>query len=400
MLFVTFILAEVTARMITETGPNGIQKFRDVVLLPLRPNETQVRQALDKMSRDPLLMRDSDIGWKVRPNKNDDDNQTNAQGIRTDPERIFSLNPPDGKVRILTVGDSFVYCSQVGNGETWQHYLEQTRDDLEILNLGLPGGGSDQAFLRWNRDGKPLKPHIVILGIWPDNIFRNLNVLEYYRTHTSIPMTKPRLVADAAGTWKFVNSPIMSDDELVATLTNPEGKPILKHEYWYDPDDTKLAPYRRLRVIQVVESVWRRYQIRQTHRTLYSGAVPDGIEVTLAIVKMFATEAHDAGSIPLVLLIPDRERLAVHAGDKPFPLIQALRDAGIEVIDMGPTFGYEVMKEGAAKYYVGGVGHHSPLGNQVFARHLERELRPWIKKAHALSKGVQAGKGDAGASEK
>jgi hypothetical protein len=387
-LFIAFVLAEVTTRMITATGPHGIQKFRDVALLPLRPSETQVREALDKMSRDPLLVRDPDLGWNVRPNKNGGAAQINAQGVRTDPAHLYSVNPPEGKVRILTVGDSFVYCSQVVNGETWQDYLERTRDDLEVLNLGLPGSGTDQAFLRWKRDGKAFRSHIVVLGIWPDNIFRNLNLLGYYRMQTSIPLTKPRLVLDADGAWKFVNSPIMSNEELIATLAHPEGKPLLKHEYWYDPDDTKLTPYRRLRAVQFAESVWRRYQLRQTHRKLYSGEVPDGIAVTLAIAKMFAQQARDAGSIPLVLLIPDGERLAMHVGENPFPLVQALRDAGIDIIDMGPTFGREVMKEGSAKYYVGGVGHHSAFGNQVFARLLERELRPWIRKAQGLPEGT------------
>jgi hypothetical protein len=385
MFFVTFVLTEVAARMITETSADGIQKFRKVVLLPLRPNETQVRHALDKMSQDTFLVRDSDIGWNVRPNKKNDAHQTNSQGIRADPTHVYAENPPEGKVRIATVGDSYVFCSQVNNGETWQHYLEQMRDDLEILNMGLPGGGTDQAFLRWERDGKRFKAQIVILGIWPDNIFRNLTILDYYRTQTSMAFTKPRLVLDAAGAWKFVNSPIMSNDELVATLTHPEDKPLLKYEYWYYRDDAKLAPYRRVRTIQLVESIWRRYQIRQTHQRLYSGAIPDGIDVTVAIAKLFAKRVHDAGSTPLVLLIPDRERLAMHTGEKPFPLIQALRYAGIDVIDMGPTFGSEVMKEGAAKYYVDAVGHNSPFGNQVFARYLERELRPWIEKASVHS---------------
>ena len=57
---------------------------------------------------------------------------------------------------------------QVNNGETWQDYLEQMRDDVEFLNLGLPGGGTDQAFLRWKQDGIQFKSHIVILGIWPE----------------------------------------------------------------------------------------------------------------------------------------------------------------------------------------------------------------------------------------
>jgi hypothetical protein len=380
-LLAALVLAEIGARSITETLPNGIQKFGEVTLVPLRPAEEQVRGELTKARRDPMLMRDPDIGWTVRPDKQDDANQTNSQGVRANPARIFAGAPPDGKVRIVTIGDSFVYCSQVDNGETWQDYLGLMREDLEILNLGLPGGGTDQAFLRWQRDGRKFRSHIVILGIWPDNIFRNLSVLEYYLTRISIPKTKPRLAMGATGTWQFVNLPIMSEDEQVDTLSRPEGKALLSHEYWYEPGDVKATSFRRVRLLQIVESLWRRYQIRQTHERLYSGEIPDGIEVTLQIAKMFAEQVRATGAVPLILMIPDRERLAMHVGTEPFPLVRRLRDAGIEVLDLGPTFGAEVLREGAVRYYVGGIGHHSPFGNRVFAKYLERDLRPWIARA-------------------
>lgn len=35
---------------------------------------------------------------------------------------------------------------------------------------------------------------------------------------------------------------------------------------------------------------------------------------------------------------------------------------------------------------MGRIGHHSAYGNQVFARYLEKELRPWIEKARVLLK--------------
>ena len=106
----------------------------------------------------------------------------------------------------------------------------------------------------------------------------------------------------------------------------------------------------------------------------------------LAIVKLFAKEVREEGSIPLVMIIPDRTRLDLHKGEDAFPLTQRIRDERIDVIDMGLSFGQDVMTNGPAEYYVGGVGHHSPHGNQVFARYLEKELRPWIEQAHSLSR--------------
>lgn len=389
-LFVTFLMAEATARLITETAPNGLRRtrFREVALLPLRPDAALVRQAIDKRDRFP----DHDLGWNVWPNQRELRDYTNALGFRIRPGQAYSTQPPPGKVRIQTLGDSFVYCSEVKADETWQTYLERQRDDVEVMNLGLPAAGTDQAFLRWRRDGKAFKSHIVLLGIWPDNIFRNLNIVEYYRTQSTLAYTKPRLARDDAGGWRFVNAPTMSRDELVATLANPEGRPLLKYEFWYEPRDTRPSLYQRSRLLQLAASVWRRYQRKLIYNKIYTGEIPDGIDVTLAIVKLFAREVRDAGSIPIVLVIPDRKRLDLQAGTTPFPLVERMRAEGIDVIDTGPTFGREIMQNGAARYYVGGVGHQSPFGNEVFAQYLAKELRPWIEKAHALSEEAQVEK--------
>jgi len=390
-LLATFVLAEVTARLLTETTPSGLlrTRFREVALLPLRPSEAVVRQALDTFSRDRFLETDRDLGWNVRRNLNEGIDHTNSLGFRAEPDYRYSALPPDGKVRVVTLGDSFVYCSQVRNHETWQVYLEGLNDGIEVLNLGLPGGGTDQAFLRWRRDGKPFWSHIVVLGIWPDNLFRNLAIVDYYRTMSSLPFTKPRLVLDASGATRFVNVPIMSRDELVSTLTNPEANALLEHDFWFEPRDVAAFWYRRIRVFQLVESVWRRYERKLTYRKLLMGVTPDAIEVTVAIVKLFAEEVREAGSIPLVLMIPDRTSLDPDMGGDLLPLIQRFREEQIDVIDMGPSFGHEVMTNGPAEYYVDGIGHHSAYGNQVFARYLEEELRPWIEQAHFLPRPAQ-----------
>jgi hypothetical protein len=202
----------------------------------------------------------------------------------------------------------------------------------------------------------------------------------------SLPFTKPRLVLDASGATRFVNAPIMSRKELASTLTSPEGNPLLEHDFWFEPRDAAATWYRRIRVLQLADSVWRRYERKLTYRKLFTGEIPDAIEVTVAIVKLFAEEVREAGSIPLILMIPDRIRLDPHTARMPSPLIQRIRDERIDVIDMGLSFGQEVMTNGPAEYYVGGIGHNSPYGNQVFARYLEKELRPWIEQAHSLSR--------------
>ena len=113
------------------------------------------------------------------------------------------------RLRIVTVRDSYVYCLQVKNGETWQDYLEMMRNDVEFLNFGIPGGGVDQAYLRWLRDGRKFNPDIVILGIWPDNVIRDLMITSCYRGQSGVAHNKPRLILEHVGGSRFVNYPTM-----------------------------------------------------------------------------------------------------------------------------------------------------------------------------------------------
>jgi hypothetical protein len=43
--------------------------------------------------------------------------------------------------------------------------MEKIDGNLQFLNFGTPGSGTDQAFLRWRRDGRHFKSDVVLLGI-------------------------------------------------------------------------------------------------------------------------------------------------------------------------------------------------------------------------------------------
>ena len=45
---------------------------------------------------------------------------------------------------------------------------------LEFENFGVPAYGLDQAFLRYQREGRPTHPQIVVIGFMEENIFRDV----------------------------------------------------------------------------------------------------------------------------------------------------------------------------------------------------------------------------------
>jgi len=135
------------------------------VLLPYRPERASVEDWMARSAGGTYLVDDSDLGWSIRASGTSELYETNSQGVRAEPARLYSTEIPAGKLRIVAVGDSFTHGDEVKNDETWMYVLEQLRPELETLNMGVPGYGTDQAYLRWKKLGSNFKSDIVLLGI-------------------------------------------------------------------------------------------------------------------------------------------------------------------------------------------------------------------------------------------
>jgi hypothetical protein len=383
LLFVALI--EVVARLATGTAHNGMPAVLRYPLLPYRPTEALIREHIARNSGSTYVVPDRELGWSVGASGQvtlGDGSllyQSNAQALRADPGRVYAEAPTPGTVRILTVGDSFTHCDDVPNADTWQVALEAGQPGLEVLNLGVPGYGTDQAFLRWRRDGRRWQGQLVILGIWPENLCRNLSLVRYYLVPTEGFSQKPRFVLEG-GALAVVNSPVMDQDELVATLTAPESRPLLAHERWYSARETSPTLLQTLRSVRIAQSILSLYERKQLRARLYSGEDPAAIEITVAIAAQFAREVREAGSTPLIALIPMRDLLAQHTSPQTFPLVAALRAAGLEVLDLGPTFGRRALELGESRVYIA-QGHHTPEGNRLLAAALAEQLQPHIDAA-------------------
>ncbi len=68
-------------------------------------------------------------------------------------------------LRILAVGDSFTFGSDVRWNESWPYQLQEALPDSEVLNAGVPGYGVDQVALKLEQLGERLKPQVVVWGL-------------------------------------------------------------------------------------------------------------------------------------------------------------------------------------------------------------------------------------------
>ena len=137
---------------------------------------------------------DSEIGWGV------------CDGIRggsVDGSRgFYAYDPVDGARRVVnfpdlpsrmhTYGNSFTHCDQVSDGETWQEYLAAHLQE-PIRNYGIGGHSVYQAYRRM-RIVEPTHPaDVIILNVWDDDHFRNLDAWRSIRMGRQGRFTLPHL---------------------------------------------------------------------------------------------------------------------------------------------------------------------------------------------------------------
>jgi hypothetical protein len=91
-----------------------------------------------------------------------------ANGIRSNghDDREFETPP------ILVVGDSYTFCDEVSDNETWPAILESLLEK-KVINGGVFAYGVDQSFLRLESLLPVYSPDTIILSLIPDDIGRS-----------------------------------------------------------------------------------------------------------------------------------------------------------------------------------------------------------------------------------
>ncbi|MCJ8331464.1 MAG: hypothetical protein MJH11_15985, partial [Lentisphaeria bacterium] len=104
------------------------------------------------------------------------------------------INFREKESRIHSYGNSFTHCDQVSDGETWQENLAANFQE-PIENYGVGGYGVYQAYKRMRIVEETHPAEFIILNIWSDDHFRNLDSWRSIRfgCFTSCGLTKPFL---------------------------------------------------------------------------------------------------------------------------------------------------------------------------------------------------------------
>ncbi|MBW2243281.1 MAG: hypothetical protein JRH01_14940 [Deltaproteobacteria bacterium] len=97
----------------------------------------------------------------------------NQAGFRCDHEA--KRERPSGQRRLLLFGDSFTAGEGVSNRFRFGDLLEARAPDLQVLNFGLPGSGTDQQYLAYREFARKLEADALLLCPMVENVRRNLD---------------------------------------------------------------------------------------------------------------------------------------------------------------------------------------------------------------------------------
>lgn len=274
---------------------------------------------------------DPHLGWVRKPNssgiehgqKGEINFQIDSTGSRCNKhEKLTPL--------IASFGDSYVFCRQVENDETWQAQLS-SQEQFGVLNYGVGNYGADQALLRYERITLPNTVQVVVMGFVPETICRIQSYWKHYLEFGNTFAFKPRFVLAPDGQLSLLENQIKNEEDF--TSLEDKLSNIQATDRFYITKFRSLQfrfpyifslmrnPVRQLMLINLiafrallrltgVSKSWSenlpftlvmRENIRDAHE-LYNDN--ESTELLRAILVRFKEVAISRGHIPLVLVIP------------------------------------------------------------------------------------------------
>lgn len=320
---------------------------------------------------------DAELGWRNRCNASatialgagEYRVTLNSRGERG-PERALEKRP--GVKRVLVLGDSTAWGWGVDDAQTWTRLVERELGSaVELVNLAVPGYGTDQELWVLEREAPRHQPDLVLLGfVHNDTLYNGKSDMQ--------GMGKPMFARAADGTWSVENRPV----------PEPTG-------------DAELAKKRARRLAAMYLASVKLFEPAPAQPTRYDLANPkvqQGIERYWDGVLDPATATHHAleglsslcreRQVPLVVFhfphLVDRwlydpgTAVPPHAGDTPYEtygtrtLAEAGRRLGFATFSIDAAL-LEVVSTGVDLDC--GDEHLNARGNEIVAGVVSRELR-------------------------
>jgi hypothetical protein len=370
-LLLGLFFGEIALRIVSPVKPAD--------LLPLSLD----RAGLERIAaQDTYIAFDQTLGWTVSPSMSRAANSatytSNGAGMRA--TREYEVTPPETGPRLAAFGDSFTHCDDVENDECWTAQLEAEVPGAEVLNFGVSGYAPDQAWLRYQQEGRAYRPCTVLIGFMVENVHRMVNRFRpFYQPDTGITLGKPRYLVNGDGVELLplpARSPLdYADPAWVERELGP-------HDFWYYPglfagDLFDYSQFVRLGRTVAYQRKFERLRADNEEADSIGWAYregSEGFELASRVLIQFARQVEADGATPVVLIFGRKSDVVAmrHEEKKVYePLLQRLNRADVSTIDLTERLYQESRRSGVERLI---DKHYRARGNAVVADGLSRRL--------------------------
>ena len=372
---------------------------------------------IDEQLLEKFTSFDPELGWCPQPNqtkRKDTGDHLPGEEVRTVVtystdeygSRVCTAHDrdPDVDVTVSTYGDSYCFCREVDDDETFQSHLAR-KLGTHVGNYGGGNYGIDQALMRLKRQYPEDPTDYVVMSVCAPSIARILSVWKHYQEFGNVLAVTPRYELDG-GELRRVETPIDEKEDLLRLEAYADF--LRSHDYhyeqWFEPHLASF-PYApeflrdldqvRYALYGAIKDLERRYETsvpgvdagrrqmevnrRLEHpRVKYHEELFDRKEdLFTAIVGEFVDYADEQGFTPVLAMLQHLRYVEYEEENGPVygDLVERLDDRFPDLVTV--DVGQRLSENGSMEeLYVarGEGGHYSPEANERVADVLSEEV--------------------------
>jgi len=347
---------------------------------------------------------DPHLGWVRRPNSSGiESGQKGSITFHIDSDGSRSNTFKKKPQVIAAFGDSYAFCRQVKDDETWEAQLSQL-EGFGVLNFGVGNYGVDQSLLRYEAMTLPETVRVVVMCFVPETICRIQSYWKHYLEFGNTFAFKPRFVLDSAGELTLLENLIQGAEDFsvfqenLPVIREADGfyvKKFRSHQFRFPYTFSLMRnPLKQSAIICAIAlrgflralgvsservehlpfKVVMKNNLRDTYR-LYRDS--KATKLLSAILLRFKDETQHRGHVPLVVVVPQLLDLKLNK-NKIVPYQDYFNELSqqLPVLDLTEKF----MNTGFEKLYINDQygGHLSVAGNNLVAE----EISNWLRLNH------------------
>lgn len=361
---------------------NQVAPFDPPILSPAQEEKLQlIESSLATGVPAPKTLRfDPDLGWCNPRSGGFGEFRYDHAGARLGPTGPLPDEKLPGVRRVVAVGCSMTHGEEVAADEAWCARVDAALDDVEVANLGVAAYGLDQALLRLRRDGAPLAPDVVWLGLLPGAALRVTTLYRPLLRHWSRDVAiKPRFLLAEDGRLQLVENPARTLADVPRLLRDQRHflAAFGAHDHWirraraaYLPRGSHWTHHSFVaRIALSLHEAGGREIVPR-----YQDPEDEVYRLLLALILATRDEARALGAEFELLILPGEEDLALVEPDG-----RAYWDAfaadvagrGVSVFDLTET-----LRAAPREGLFAPLGHYGPAGSARVAEALSARLLP------------------------